>query len=103
MGHKMSFLTVNSVLHFSQYFPQCCLIVSSHQFREEGVVDVMNPIEPMRYGRLRVWQTYSCIRAGTLPVIASVSKVRSWAELSISGVFRADVPEKTCGYLQTLQ
>lgn len=88
---------------FHSTFPSVVSLVSSHQLQEEGVVDVMNPIEPMRYGRLRVWQTYSCIRAGTLPVIASVSKVRPWAELSISGVFRDDVPEKTCGYLQTLQ
>lgn len=36
-------------------------------------------------------------------ITASVSKLRPWDELPISGVSRADVPEKTCGYLQTLQ
>lgn len=53
-------------------------------------------------GAQAVWLTYSCHRPGALPVTASVSTVRPWAELPVSGVFRDGVPEKTCGDLQTV-
>lgn len=55
----------------------------------------MNRIEPMRNGRL----THATELE--LSFTVSVSKLRLSAELPVSGVLRNDVPEKTCGYLQS--